>query len=148
MPPREYNFSQFQNALWNVLHQYKHRYDNTNEEIDLRNIVAEFTSDFGINERHCVKPQTLDLLKSKTKYEFRDCRMCTHEHVVQWLYERKNIAISILWMNGWTYNIRNTKVKYIERETIHFDELRYNNPIDAMEAAIRDAVTHYMESEV
>ncbi len=148
MPTIEYNFNQFQNTLLNVLHQYKERVSNTNEEVDLRDIVTEFTRDFGVTNKQFVHPQTLELLKSRTKYKFRDYRICTHEHIIQWLYERKSIAITILWMNGWTYNIRNTKEEYIDREVVHFDELRYSTPIDAMESAIRDAVTHYMKPEI
>ena len=73
------------------------------------------------------------------KIGFKDT-VVTLNRVLKWFEKEYNLAISIVWINGWLYSVRDMSEPYIDREVLHLNEVKFEKRQAATNAAILNAI--------
>lgn len=73
------------------------------------------------------------------KVGFKD-NIITLNRALKWFEKEYNLAISVVWINGWLYSVRDMGKPYIVREVLHLNEVRFETRQAATDAAIRNAI--------
>lgn len=64
----------------------------------------------------------------------------TIQMAIKWFEKEYNLAISVVWMNGWLYGVRDMGQPYADREVLHLNEVRFETRQAAADAAILNAI--------
>lgn len=64
----------------------------------------------------------------------------TLNRALKWFEKEYNLAISVVWINGWLYGVRDMGQPYADREVLHLNEVRFETRQAAADAAILNAI--------
>lgn len=73
------------------------------------------------------------------KIGFKDTAI-TLNRALKWFENEYNLAISVVWINGWLYSVRDMGKPYIDREVLHLNEVKFEKRQAATNAAILNAI--------